>query len=139
MQKSTLLLSFVVLIFSSCKSVQQKNIQVVTLAKSSKSWGGKLLPEYPSEHPEVTIIKVTIPGKTKLDWHKHPNINAGVLLKGELTVISEYNDTLRLKKGDPIVELVNTWHYGVNEKNRPAEIVVFYAGTKDSLLSIKRK
>ena len=138
MKKLILSLSLAFLFLCSCKSIQQKSIQFTTLAKTSKSWNGKLLPMYPLEQPEVTMIKVTIPGKTKLDWHKHPNINAGVLLKGELTVISEHNDTLRLKAGDPIVELVDTWHYGANEKNNPAEIIVFYAGTKDSPLSIKK-
>ncbi|MGX1931048.1 cupin domain-containing protein [Flagellimonas sp. 2504JD4-2] len=138
MRDLVLLLSAFSLVLGSCKSIQQKNIQFTTLVKTSKSWNGKSLPMYPSDEPEITIIKVTIPGKTKLSWHKHPNINAGVLLKGELTVISEHNDTLRLKMGDPIVELVDTWHYGVNEKNRPVEIVVFYAGTEDTPLSIKK-
>ena len=68
--------------------------------------------------------------------HKHPIINAGVLLKGELTVTSEHNDTLYLKAGDPIIELVNTWHYGINESDKPAEIIVFYVGTVHVPISI---
>ena len=38
---------------------------------------------------------------------------------------------LRLMAGDPIVEVVNTLHYGINEGKVPAEIVVFYAGALD--------
>nr|WP_299384095.1 cupin domain-containing protein [Allomuricauda sp.] len=137
MKKLVLAASLFLLTLVSCKSAKQ-DIQFTTLVQSSQSWNGQPLPSYPSQEPEVTIIKVIIPGKTKLAWHKHPNINAGILLKGKLTVISENQDTLRLKAGDPIIELVGTWHYGINEKNKPAEIVVFYAGTKGVPLSVKK-
>ncbi len=125
-------------ILSSCKTLRQKNIQFTTLISTSESWDGTKLPKYADKDPEITIIKVVIPGKTKLAWHKHPNINAGILLKGKLSIITVNRDTLRLKAGDPIVEVVNTWHYGINENNKPAEIVVFYAGTKSTPLSIKK-
>ena len=71
--------------------------------------------------------------------HKHPEINSGVLLKGELTVISETNDTLFFKAGEPIVELVNSWHFGRNDGNGPVEIIVFYAGINGTPITIKRK
>ena len=137
MRKLVLVTSLFLLVLCSCKSVQ-RDIQFTTLVQTSQSWNGIQLPSYPTYEPEVTIVKVIIPGKSKLAWHKHPNINAGVLLKGKLTVISENQDTLRLKAGDPIVELVDTWHYGINEKNKAAEIVVFYAGTKGVPLSVKK-
>ena len=70
--------------------------------------------------------------------HEHPVINAGVLLSGELTVVTEDNKTLHLKAGESIVEVVNKWHYGKNEGNEPAEILVFYAGTADKPISIKK-
>lgn len=70
--------------------------------------------------------------------HKHPVINAGVLLSGELTVTTEDNETLLLKAGDPIVELVNKWHFGKNTGNGPAEILVFYAGAQDTPITIEK-
>ncbi len=111
-------------------------IDVVKLTETTKSWNGNTLPKYPNGQPKVTILKITIPPKKKLEIHKHPEINAGVLLKGALTVISEKNDTLYLKKGDPIVELVNTWHYGKNEGDVPAEIIVFYAGIDGTPITV---
>lgn len=69
--------------------------------------------------------------------HKHPVINAGVLLNGELTVVTEDNRTLHMKTGDSIVEVVNIWHYGKNEGNTMAEILVFYAGVVDTPITIK--
>lgn len=114
-------------------------VQVDQLAKTSSSWDGGKLPEYAQGQPEVTILRITIPPKAQLPLHKHPVINAGVLIKGELTVITNEKKTLHLKAGDPIVEVVDTWHYGKNEGNSPAEIIVFYAGIRDTPISIKEK
>ena len=124
-----ILLCFIAIYLLGCKTKSTK-IEVVTLVKTSNSWNGDALPKYLEGKPEITILKITIPAKTKLELHKHSEINAGVLLKGKLKVISESKDTLYLNAGDPIVELVDKWHYGENNENEPAEIIVFYAGIK---------
>ena len=91
------------------------------------------------DHPQVTILRITIPAGEKLAMHKHPILNVGYLTKGELTVRSEKGDVLVLKPGDPIVELVNEWHYGESTGSEDAEIVVTYVGDKDDDLSIAKK
>ncbi len=82
------------------------------------------------------ILRITIPAGQTIPLHKHPVINAGILLKGELTVTTERGDTLHLKAGDPIVEVVDTWHSGRNAGKGPAEIVVFYAGTQEAPVTL---
>jgi quercetin dioxygenase-like cupin family protein len=139
MKKSLILYIFLLITLWGCTSNKNQEIEVITLAKSTKSWNGNPLPKYSEGEPEVTILKITIPPKTTLPFHQHPEINAGVLLKGNLTVISENKDTLHLKTGDPIIELVNKWHYGINEDNEPVEIIVFYAGIKDKPVTIKKE
>ena len=139
MNKLPILYIFLIISFWGCKSNKNKEIEVITLAKSTKSWNGNPLPKYPEGEPEVTILKITIPPKTTLPLHQHPEINAGVLLKGNLTVISETKDTLHLKTGDPIIELVNKWHYGINEGSDPVEIIVFYAGIKGKPITVKKE
>lgn len=109
---------------------------VKVLAKSTKSWDGNTLSPYPIGQPEVTILNIKIPPKTKLHIHKHPVINAGVLLKGELTVASEDGETLHLKTGDAIVEMVEKWHYGINEGSEIAEIIVVYAGIEGKPVTV---
>jgi len=124
-------LSCVLFICCACLSCHNRRItetQVTTLAKTTQSWNGAKLPNYSTGQPEVTILRIVIPPKTRLETHKHPEINAGVLLSGKLTVVSENMDTLHLTAGDPIVELVDTWHHGINEGKKPVEIIVFYAG-----------
>ena len=109
------------------------------LAKSSKSWDGSPLPEYPKGTPEVSILKITIEPGAELPMHKHPVINAGVLLSGELTVITEGHKVKHLKAGDGLIELVNQWHYGKNEGSVPAEIVVVYASTVGAPLAVSKE
>jgi len=59
------------------------------------------------------------------------------LLKGELTVVTKEKETLHLRAGDSIVEVVDKWHYEKNEGKEPAEIIVFYAGVQGSPITIK--
>jgi quercetin dioxygenase-like cupin family protein len=144
MKKHTQLLlaamSFLLLLQAGCASRQIRQdpqaAVVRELVKSTASWDGSTLPLYPQGQPEITILRIAIPAGTRLKTHSHPVINAGVLLSGQLTVVAKNGKTLHLKAGDPIVELVDTSHYGVNEGSEPAEIIVFYAGTSGAPITI---
>jgi len=114
------------------------NIVIEQLAKTTTSWDGTTLPAYPEGQPEITILRIKIPAGAQLAMHYHPVINAGVLIAGELTVITEDGKTLHLKAGDSIVELVNKKHYGKNEGTQTAEIIVFYAGIVDKPITIQQ-
>jgi len=127
------------LLLSQNASAEEANgVRVDVLSKSGSSWNGEALPVYPEGKPEITILKITIPPGAFLPLHEHPVINAGVLLRGVLTVVTENGGILHLKAGEAIIEVVNTWHSGRNEGNEPAEIIVFYAGTTDGPITIKR-
>ena len=110
-----------------------------TLIRSNKSWNGATLPHYPEGQPEITILKIRIPPGVRLPMHKHTVINAGVLLKGELTVTTNKGEVLKLKSGDPIIEIVGDWHYGENEGREPAEIIVFYAGSQGTPNTVEQQ
>lgn len=107
------------------------------IAESYLSWNGDSLPAYPTGKPKISIVKVTIPPHSELPHHYHPVINAGVLLSGELTVVDSKGNVLQMKAGDPIIEVVNTVHFGKNEGNIPAEILVFYAGADEMKIVVK--
>jgi quercetin dioxygenase-like cupin family protein len=132
-------LSIILLLQSGCAMVRNSHGNSVAskeLIKTSQSWNGASLPAYPQGQPQITILRITIPAGAQLDIHSHPVINAGVLISGELTVLTKDGKTLYLKAGDPIVEVVNTSHYGINQGKVPAEIIVFYAGTVDSPITV---
>jgi quercetin dioxygenase-like cupin family protein len=107
-----------------------RKIRSTQLLKTRYSWDGTLLPTYPAAQPEVSMWRITVPPGVGLAKHKHPVINAGILTKGELTVRTDSGKTVRLKAGDSIAEVVNTWHYGKNEGKTTAEILVWYAGAE---------
>ena len=132
MKKILLGICLVVYVTSHVYAQETGNVSADVLVKAGASWGGTDLPNYPKGKPEITILRIKIPPKSQLPLHEHPDINAGVLLKGELIVVTEDKETLRLKAGDPIIEVVNKWHYGKNEGNEAAEIIVFYAGVQGS-------
>jgi quercetin dioxygenase-like cupin family protein len=119
-------------------ALDNPGVVVETLVQSSASWDGTSLPAYPAGQPQLTILRIHIPPGTTLPLHQHPVINAGVLLRGVLTVVTEQDETLQLKAGDPIIEVVNKWHYGRNDGAETAEIIVFYVGTAESPLTVKR-
>lgn len=113
-------------------------VVVERLEKSGAMWNGAALPGYPHGEAEITVLRITIPPKARLPWHKHPVINCGYLLEGELHVFTEDGAQLRMKKGDAIVELVDQWHYGENPGEVPTVILVFYAGAKGEPLTVLR-
>ncbi len=120
------------------KVFSKSGIVVKSLAQSDSSWDGTRLPHYPKGQPEITILRITIAPGAELPLHLHTVINAGVLLSGKLTVVTAENKRLYLEAGDPIIELVNKLHFGRNEGNVPAEIIVFYAGVKDKPITIRK-
>jgi quercetin dioxygenase-like cupin family protein len=109
---------------------------VQELVKSSRSWDGAWLPPYPAGQPEITIRRITIPAGARLEMHEHPVINAGVLLHGQLTVVTADGKTLSLQEGEPNIEVVKTAHYGINRGDQPAEILVVYAGATGLLSTV---
>ena len=128
-----LLLSACVLVSSSAYAANSE-----TLIQTDSHWNKQAIKPINIENPQVTMLRITIPAGEKLPMHKHPILNIGYLTKGELTVRSENGDVLVLKPGDPIVELVDIWHYGESTGSEDAEIVVTYVGDKSDNLSIAK-
>ena len=134
--------SVILLLQSGCAMVRtsqeasEAHVVSKELVKTTRSWSGESLPAYPQNRPEVTILRISIPAGARLETHRHPVINAGVLISGQLTVMTTDGKTLHLKAGDPIVEVVNTLHYGINQGKVPAEIIVFYAGVTDTPITV---
>jgi quercetin dioxygenase-like cupin family protein len=139
MKKLVYMVCFILLLSGTVPAADSGSVKVEVLAKSGSSWDNKPLPRYERGKPEITILRIKIPPGETLPMHKHPVINAGVLLTGELTVITDDNKVLRLKAGDAIVEVVNKWHYGKNEGKETAEIIVFYAGTPNKPITVKKE
>ncbi len=139
-----LLILLPALLLSACstppksQATAAKTIQVESLLKTTKSWDGQPLPPYAKGQPEVTILKITIAPGAALPEHKHPYMNAGVLISGRLLVKTEHGKTIQLEAGDALSEVIGTWHYGSNNGDVPAEIIVVYSGIEGQPVTVKR-
>ena len=136
MKRTALLLALALLFTGTAVARDVPAVEVEVLAHAARTWAGELLPAYPEGQPEVRILRIRIPAGTRLPMHRHPVINAGVLLAGELTFVTEDGARLRLQAGDALVEVVDRPHYGVNEGDATAEIIVFYAGVEGAPITV---
>lgn len=110
------------------KSEYSDKIESVTLLKTTKSWDETLYPAYPSEQPEISVLKISVPPNKALDWHKHPVINAAYIEKGEIQIERKDNGkTQWIKKGQVLPEMVNIAHRG-KTGDKGATLIVFYSG-----------
>jgi quercetin dioxygenase-like cupin family protein len=109
-------------------------LQVKTLLQTDKAWDGKAYDSYPAGQPRLSVLEITIPPNTTMEWHRHPVPNAAYVLGGELKVETQNGQVQHFKKGQVIPETVGVWHRGVTGE-RAAELLVFYAGTASLPLS----
>lgn len=131
---------YLIALFAVCLSFNAVASTSEVLQKSQSSWNNTPIKQMNLTNPEVTVVRIQIPKGEKLAWHQHPILNVGYLTKGELTVRTEKGEVLVLKAGDPIIEVIDTWHYGESTGNEDAEIVVVYVGNKgDQITELKDK
>ena len=107
------------------------------LIRTSRSWDGVQLPDYPHGCPELVAMKYVFPAGKKLGIHHHPVMNLGILVQGELTIIGEDGKEKTVHEGEVIVEMVNTIHHGENRGTKPAVLYMFYLSQKGQPISIQ--
>jgi quercetin dioxygenase-like cupin family protein len=114
-------------------------IKVEQLLQTTHSWDGTRYKSYLRGQPQITILKITVPRNTALDWHQHPMINAGYVLSGQI-ILEKKNTRERraFHAGQALAECVNATHRGYTT-DQPAVLIVFYAGAPGVPLSIKEK
>jgi quercetin dioxygenase-like cupin family protein len=93
----------------------------------------------PQGDVEVSVWTYDIPPGARLPVHKHPFPRYAYVLQGTLQVTDvEKQKTSDYKVGDFIVEMVNTWHYGVNSGNEPVRLLVIDQAPKGQANTILR-
>lgn len=54
------------------------DLKTTELLRSSVSWDGVTLPDYPSGRPELVVNRLVFPIGAKTGWHHHNVINYGI-------------------------------------------------------------
>ena len=112
-------------------------VQTTELIRTSQSWDGAELPDYLTGRPEVVAIKYEIPAGQKLGWHHHPVMNLGILVQGELTIVSLDGKEKVVHEGEAVVEMVGTIHHGENRGTKPVVLYMYYLSQPGLPLSVQ--
>ena len=104
--------------------------KVEKLAVTTTNYAGQPLAYPTTGKPEVTALVVHLPPGSSTGWHKHPVPVYAYMLEGELTVRTESGVEKRFMKGEPIIEVMNLLHNGVNTGKETASLVAFYTGVE---------
>ncbi|MEI8032509.1 MAG: cupin domain-containing protein [Chlorobiaceae bacterium] len=129
--KSTRCIILVILTFllpAKAEADDYRNLEVKKLLTSSSASNGQPLAYLQTEHPEVTVLAVTIPPGGETGWHKHPVPVYAYVLDGLLTVEMKGAESYQFKKGEAVLEVMNTLHNGRNLGAGNVSLVVFYTG-----------
>lgn len=110
--------------------------EVELLLQTTESWDGNTLISYGKGAPEITILRVVIPSGYQVKTHRHPTINAAVVISGELTLQAEDGQERIVGPGDAVVEVIEKWHTGKTTSEEPAVLIVFYAGVEGQPLTV---
>lgn len=97
------------------------------LNKTQTSWDGGVI-YYPQGKAEITSVKLRIEENKITKFHCHPVPTFGYILQGELMIETKNGEKITLKKGESVVEVMQTIHRG-QAINGPVELIVFYAGS----------
>jgi len=117
-----------------CEMLNQ--VETLELFRTSRSWDGAELPDYPKGRPELVAVKYVIPQGRKLGWHHHDTMSHGVLVQGKLTIVAQDGTEKVVHEGEAIVEMVGTVHHGENRGTKPVVLYMFYLSQKGLPLSV---
>ena len=113
-----------------------KEIQIIDLKRTSQSWDGVELPDYPVGKPERVVRRYIFPRGSKLGWHHHPVMNYGILQQGELTIIGLDGKETTVKAGEAVVEMVGTIHHGENRGGETVVLDMFYISQEGTPIAV---
>ena len=114
-----------------------QEVRSTELIRTSQSWDGVELPDYLQGRPELVAVKYEITAGQKLGWHHHPVMNHGILVQGELTIVSLDGKEKVVREGEVVVEMVNTIHHGENRGTKPVILYMFYLSQEGLPLSVQ--
>lgn len=112
-------------------------IKVLELKRTSQSWDGAELPDYPAGRPELVVKRYIFPRGSKLGWHHHPVMNFGIVQQGELTIIGIDGQEKTVRAGEAVVEMVGTIHHGENRGDKTVVLDMHYVSQKGTPVAVQ--
>ncbi len=104
------------------------------MLKTSTAWNGEAF-SYPEGEAEVTAVRISMQPGHQADFHCHPMPTFGYIASGRLRVETAAGDSIEIKAGDVVAEVMNSLHRSTVLEG-PVELLVFYAGVKGQLTTL---
>ncbi len=112
-------------------------IKTTELIRTSQSWDGAMLPDFPQGQPELRVIRLDFPVGAKTGWHHHTVVNYGIVQQGDLTIVCQDGSERTFHEGEPLVEVIGTIHRGENRGRKPVVLVMFYYSEPGAEITIQ--
>ena len=112
-------------------------IKTTELIRTSQSWDGAQLPDFPQGKPELRVIRLDFPIGAKTGWHHHTVVNYGIVQQGDLTILCQDGSERTFHEGEPLVEVIGTIHRGENRGKKPVVLNMFYFSTSGAEITIQ--
>ena len=112
-------------------------IKTTELIRTSQSWDGAILSDFPQGRPELRVIRLDFPVGAITGWHHHTVVNYGIVQQGELTIVCQDGSEKTFHEGEPLVEVIGTIHRGENRGTKPVILNMFYFSSPGQEITIQ--
>jgi quercetin dioxygenase-like cupin family protein len=121
--KALATLAVLAFVFGAASAADAPAVQVTPIARTNTTVTGP--PITVPQHPDVVVSIATFPPGARIPEHQHPHPHYVYVLEGVLTVVNtDAHKTFDVKAGDFVVEMMDTWHYGINNGTVPVKLLV---------------
>ena len=114
-----------------------KDIKTTELIRTSQSWDGAQLPDFPQGQPELRVVRLDFPIGAKTGWHHHTVVNYGIVQQGDLTIVCQDGTEKTFHEGEALVEVIGTIHRGENRGSKPVILNMFYFSSPGAEITIQ--
>ena len=136
MMRTAALVAILAFAAGTAEAADAPKVEVTPIARVNTTVTGQ--PIVVPERPDVLVSIATFPPGARLPEHQHPHPHYVYVLEGVLTVVNtQTNATFDVKAGDFVVEMQDTWHYGINNGAVPVKLLVVDqvpAGAKSNMV-----
>ena len=106
---------------------QATGLKATTILQASTTPAGEPI-QFPLFRNQFSASLVEIAPGGQVGRHMHPVPVLVYIMEGELTVEADGQPARTYKAGQAAVEVMNTWHNGLNRGAVPVKFLVVYAG-----------
>ncbi len=107
-----------------------EGVKITTLVQGSETLNGMKIAYPKTENAEMTALMAEVAPGAEIGLHMHPVPLVVYVLEGTLDVEMQGGAKHQIEAGKAFLEVVNTWHNGINRGKTPVKFLVVFAGEK---------